>query len=242
MTLHLIPTGNIGLNELVALAVQRIYGHAAVAPAEVYELTDGKLEVVRAGNRTSYATDIGHWESVSETIRGDLAVGAAASFVEDNTGAEKRISTTYWDCGAAWRTMITGIFEYESDPAVHRRAVYLRETDGSDLIRRMQHTPEESAASDKDSRQKGPTPAPTSRERDPKRDTEAEAKLRARIESVLAIARRIWRVSKKRPEIDVMAKELERLHGKKLEYKFEAIRKILKGTYSVSVRLKIPGL
>ena len=143
MTLHLISTGNIGLNELVTLAVQRIYGRAAVAPAAVIESTDGKLEVVRAGNRTSYETDIGQWESVSEAIRGDLAVGNAPSFVEDDTGIERRILTTYWDCGTAWRTIATGAFENKNDPAVHRRAVYLRDADCSDLIERVGHTLEE---------------------------------------------------------------------------------------------------
>ncbi len=75
-----------------------------------------------------------------------------------------------------------------------------------------------------------------------KRDVEADAARKNLIERVLAKARRIWPDPKKRPEIDVMAKELERLHRKELGYRFEAIRKILKGTYSVSVRLGIPGL
>ncbi len=47
---------------------------------------------------------------------------------------------------------------------------------------------------------------------------------------------------KKRPEINVMAKELARLHKKELGYKFETIRKILKGTYETSLRPKIAGL
>ena len=79
-------------------------------------------------------------------------------------------------------------------------------------------------------------------QRNRKRDVEADAKLRSRIEMVLAVARRKWLDPNKRPEIDVMAKDLERLHRKELGYKFETIRKILKGTYSVSVRLGIPGL
>ena len=75
-----------------------------------------------------------------------------------------------------------------------------------------------------------------------KRDVEADAKLKNRINKVLAKARTKWQDPKKRPEIDVMAKELFRLHKKDLGYKFEAIRKILRGTYGPSVRLKIDGL
>lgn len=74
------------------------------------------------------------------------------------------------------------------------------------------------------------------------RDVEADANLTNRIEMVLAKARRRWPDPKKRPEIDVMAKELERLYGKELGYKFQTIRKILRGTYRSLVRLGIPGL
>ncbi len=51
-----------------------------------------------------------------------------------------------------------------------------------------------------------------------KRDVEADVKLKNCIERVLAKARRRWPVQKKRPEIDVMAKELDRLHRKELGY------------------------
>ena len=47
--------------------------------------------------------------------------------------------------------------------------------------------------------------------RNRKGDVEADAKLRNRIENVLAKARREWGDPKKRPAIDVMARELERL-------------------------------
>jgi len=97
------------------------------------------------------------------------------------------------------------------------------------------------------------TPEPSDKEEKPqakrKRDVGADAKLRSRIENVLAKARRKWRDPKKRPAIDVMARELERLdrdpklpHKERLGFKFETIRKILKGTYKTSARLKIAGL
>ncbi len=90
------------------------------------------------------------------------------------------------------------------------------------------------------------TPEPSDKEKKPqakrKRDVGADAALKTRIKSVLAMARRIWPKPKKRPGISVMAKELGRLHRKELSYKFETIRKILKCTYSVSVRLGIRGL
>ena len=86
-------------------------------------------------------------------------------------------------------------------------------------------------------------------QRNRKRDVEADAKLRNRIENVLAKTRREWGGPKKRPAIDVMARELERLdrdpklpHKERLGYKFQTIRKILKGTYKTSVRLEIAGL
>ncbi len=73
--------------------------------------------------------------------------------------------------------------------------------------------------------------------------------MKNRIEMVLAKARTKWPDPKKRPVIDVMAKELERLdrepklpHKERHGYKFEAIRKILSGTYKTSVRLKIASL
>lgn len=75
-----------------------------------------------------------------------------------------------------------------------------------------------------------------------KRDGVADAALKPRIKRVLAIARRKWPDPKKRPEIDVMAKELARVHSRELQYKFETIRKILKGTYKTSKRLDIDGL
>ena len=78
--------------------------------------------------------------------------------------------------------------------------------------------------------------------RNRKYDVEADAKLRNSIKMVLATARTEWPDAKTRPAIDVMAKELERLDRKDLGYKFEAIRKILRGTYKPSVRHGIPGL
>ncbi len=86
-----------------------------------------------------------------------------------------------------------------------------------------------------------PTPTATckpERRHDPLED----AALKNRIENVLAVAHRMWPNPKKWPKIDVMAKELARLHGRELGYKFETIRKILSGTYETSVRLKIAGL
>ena len=74
------------------------------------------------------------------------------------------------------------------------------------------------------------------------RDVEMDAKRRSRIRMVLAIARREWPNPKNRPEIDVMAKELERQHKNEFGYKFQTIRKILKGTYEPSGELGISGL
>ena len=72
-----------------------------------------------------------------------------------------------------------------------------------------------------------------------KRDKEAEAKLRNKIESVHATALRIWKDPKKRPPYKTMAKHLAEDHGKKLGYKFNAIHQILIGTYRASKDLGI---
>ncbi len=86
-------------------------------------------------------------------------------------------------------------------------------------------------------------PAPTGpckpqRRHDPLED----AALKVRIEAVLAKARTEWPKKNKRPGIKPMAKHLATKHGKKLGFGYEAIRKILRGTYPASKRLGISGL
>jgi hypothetical protein len=66
--------------------------------------------------------------------------------------------------------------------------------------------------------------------------------LKNRIEMVLALARRKWPDPKSRPGVKPMARELVRLHRNELGYKFDAVRRILDGTYSVSRRFGISGL
>ena len=75
-----------------------------------------------------------------------------------------------------------------------------------------------------------------------KRDAIDDAKLRNRIEGVIAAAKRKWPHATNRAAIKAMARELERSHGGKLNYKREAIGKILRGTYQPAKRLKIGGL
>ncbi len=70
-----------------------------------------------------------------------------------------------------------------------------------------------------------------------KRGVEADAKLRNRIKAILAAAQNLPRVSH-----HAMAQELERTHGDKLDLRYEAIRKILAGTYKPMKDLGIPGL
>ena len=75
-----------------------------------------------------------------------------------------------------------------------------------------------------------------------KRDVEADAKQRIRIEKVLAKARTLWPDAKNRPGIKPMAGELVRNHRNNLDYKFGAVCKILDGTYPASRRRGIPGI
>ena len=86
-------------------------------------------------------------------------------------------------------------------------------------------------------------------QRNRKTDVVADRMREIRIKKVLAITRRRWPDPKRRPEIDLMARELERLdrepklpHSEQHGYKFETIRKILRGTYKTSVRFDIAGL
>ena len=75
-----------------------------------------------------------------------------------------------------------------------------------------------------------------------KHDKEEEAKREIKIKNVLALARRDYPNSKKRPGIRPMAKELVRKHGAKLGFKENTVRKILDGSYPASKNLEIPGL
>jgi hypothetical protein len=72
------------------------------------------------------------------------------------------------------------------------------------------------------------------------RQKENEVLLRAKIEKVIAAARRLWPKPDKRPEVRAMAKELARTKG--IEYSAAAIRKILEGKYPAQQRLGIKGL
>ncbi len=78
--------------------------------------------------------------------------------------------------------------------------------------------------------------------RNRKRDVEVDAKLRNRIERVLAKARRKWPKLEKRPGHKTMAKELAEKYGEELGYKFSAIHQILAGTYPALKRLGIGRL
>jgi hypothetical protein len=69
-----------------------------------------------------------------------------------------------------------------------------------------------------------------------------DARLRNRINNVITLARNKWPDQKKRPGPRIMAKELQRTHGKSLEFKSETVRKILDGTYPPSKRLGISGI
>jgi hypothetical protein len=71
------------------------------------------------------------------------------------------------------------------------------------------------------------------------RRIEDEARLRHKIETVLAAARRTWK-PEKRPSINEMAKELAK--SEKLEFKEGTIRVILQGRYPPQRRLGIKGL
>ena len=76
-----------------------------------------------------------------------------------------------------------------------------------------------------------------------KRNVEADAKLRSRIEMVFAMAKTEWPNKSKRPGIKTMAKHLvEKNNKKKHGFSFETLRQILRGTYPALERLKIRGL
>ena len=75
-----------------------------------------------------------------------------------------------------------------------------------------------------------------------KHDAADDALLENRIYNVLTLARQKWPDSNKRPGYKPMAKELVRVHGKSLGFKFETVRKILAGTYPASKRRGISGL
>jgi hypothetical protein len=75
-----------------------------------------------------------------------------------------------------------------------------------------------------------------------KHDAADEALVKNRINKVLALARKRWPDSRKRPDYATMARELVREHRTSLELRFEAVRKILAGSYSASKRRGIPGL
>lgn len=62
------------------------------------------------------------------------------------------------------------------------------------------------------------------------------------IENVLRMARQKWPKAKTRPEVRKMARELLAKRGDETSFKFEAVRKILDGTYGPSQRLNIAGL
>lgn len=86
-------------------------------------------------------------------------------------------------------------------------------------------------------------PAPTDTYKPERRhDPLEDAALKVRIETVKATARTEWPKKNKRPGFKPMAKHLATKHGKKLDFGYEAIRKILDGTYPASKRLGIHGL
>jgi hypothetical protein len=66
--------------------------------------------------------------------------------------------------------------------------------------------------------------------------------LKDEIEKVLRIARQQWPEAKKRPEVRRMAKDLLAEHGDEISFQFEAVRKILDGSYPPSQRFDIAGL
>ncbi len=70
-----------------------------------------------------------------------------------------------------------------------------------------------------------------------RRDKQAEAILRIKIEKVLVKARRKWPDPKRRLGNKTMAKELVRENGKELGYAASTVRQILDGTYPASKRL-----
>ena len=148
---------------------------------------------------------------------------------EDDDGV--RLPPEYWAPSVASLTFTTGKVE------------------GLLLDERHKHLANSRAVLRREEWEKWINPAePSDKQEKPRKyDSEVETKRKIRIEAVLAKARTRW--SEKRSPIDVMAHELERLdrdpkrppkerHG----YKFEAIRKILRGTYGPQERLGIPGL
>ena len=62
------------------------------------------------------------------------------------------------------------------------------------------------------------------------------------IENILRMARQLWPEAKKRPEVRRMAKDLLAEHGDEISFQFEAVRKILDGSYPPSQRFDIAGL
>lgn len=75
-----------------------------------------------------------------------------------------------------------------------------------------------------------------------KHNADQDFKLRNKIETVLAAAKRLYPDPKKMPEKNQLARLLEVDDlVRPTEYKYETIRKILDGSYSASKRLDIPG-
>ena len=116
--------------------------------------------------------------------------------------------------------------------------------EGTPLAKGQEDAPTATDTSNPEVPTKAHEPEPSDKQEKPqrnrKRDAKTDAILKTRIETVKAAARTKW--PKKQPGFRTMAKHLESTHGKKLGFKFEAIRQILKGTYPASKNLGIPGL
>ncbi len=167
---------------------------------------------------------------------------------EDDDGL--KLPSEYWASSVASLTFTNGrtqglLLDERHKHLANSRAV-LRRKDWEKWINETmpdsQHGPQKPAENPPPAQATPTAPFDKKPQRNRKRDVEADAKLKPRIEMVLAKARNTWPDKSKRPGIKPMARELERTHGKELGFKFSTIRKILDGTYRPAERFGIRGL
>ncbi len=175
------------------------------------------------------------YDNAQTHILSALRDGTLTTFVLQRDGKSFVVPKEYWDDDFADATLAEGEFSgIGKSKNLKNLPMVLHTKD-------WENWTEEHARS-RNRRANDDAPTADQKKTKRKRDVEADALLKNRIETVLAMARKEWPNRKKFPGIKPAARELVRKHRDKLNYKFDTVCQILDGTYPASQRLGIPGI
>lgn len=112
----LVPSGTVGVFEMVHRILEKIKGEKWMLPLELWEDSEGNHRLVRGGVEVDIDQIFPTQESVDVfdrargILRDALRKGELVLEVEDDTGRKRAITLIYLDSGAGLETMVTGHF------------------------------------------------------------------------------------------------------------------------------------